>query len=122
VERHAEHDGESRREVEVGALQAEALALAGAVGLQLLDEDVCRARRLPLRVVEQVVRARERQQSRLEALARDLGRQVLAEGLPGDRLDGRERVLDAVVEFVDESFWRASACLRSVMSSTTRTV
>ena len=97
----AEGEGGARIERHRLAAELHALALA-AIGLQLGAEHVAEGGARPARRVEEVVGVGERHQARLDALEGGVGIRGRAERLRDDRLDRGERVLDAVVELVEE--------------------
>ena len=74
----------------------------GLVGFESALNDIHEVSPLPALAGEHVMGSRQGQKPPLEGVLRILRRVGRAQGLGGDRLDGRERVLHPVVQLVNQ--------------------
>ena len=97
---HRQHHGKPRRERHLRAEHPHAVGVVEQVRLQHAADHVLQVRTLPFLGAQQIMRLRECAQPALELLT--LGPAGAAKRLRRDRLQDGERVLDTVIELLDQ--------------------
>ena len=88
----------------------------GGVRRDCFADEAFQTGTLPVAMGEEIVRSRQRLQTRLECGAGEFEVGRFAKGLPRNGSDGRQHIFDAVVQFGNENVFRSLGSMRTLMS------